>query len=87
VYHPQVELFHRSKTTMQMAGVKNWSGLVESKNSKKVIGTPLAALCLLLSLWHRVFSALLSRRAENCELASLVDMVLAVFFLPLFLSQ
>jgi hypothetical protein len=34
-----------------------------------------------------VFSALLSRRAENCELARVVDMVLAVFFRPLFLSQ
>jgi hypothetical protein len=34
-----------------------------------------------------VFSALLSRRAENCKLSSVVDMVLAVFFRLLFLSQ
>lgn len=71
-----------------MEGVKKLSGVVESKNSKKVKkATPLAALCLLLSFWHRVFSALLSRRAENCKLSSVVDMVLAVFFRLLFLSQ
>jgi hypothetical protein len=57
-----VELFHRSKTAMEMEGAKKWSGLVESKNSKKVNGTPLAALCLLLSLWHpRVFCALVAQ--------------------------
>jgi hypothetical protein len=65
VYHPQVELFHRSKTTMEMEGVKKWSGLVESKNSKKVKRDATgSALPAALALAPRAFCALVAQSSE-----------------------
>lgn len=65
IYHPQVELFHRSKTTMEMEGVKKWSGLVESKNSKKVKRDATGnALPVALALAPRVFCALVAQSSE-----------------------